>query len=138
MSTEENKATIYRLFEELNKGNVAIMDEVFADNFVRHAPDGTTMDKNGYKQLMNTLTDALPDNSSNIDDIVAEGDRAAFRFTWEGTHKGDLMGIPPTHKKISMKEAYFAHFENGKIVEYVNFMDTLSLMQQLGVSPPGQ
>lgn len=137
MSTEENKTTIYRLFEELNKGNVAIMDEVFADNFIRHAPDGTTMDKEGYKQLMVMLSGALPDNWSRLDDVVAEGDHVAFCFTWGGTHKGDLMGIPPTHKKITMREAYFARFESGKIAEYINFMDTLSLMQQLGVSPAG-
>lgn len=137
MSAEENKATVYRLFDELNQGNTDIMDEVFADNFIRYAPDGQTMGKNDYKQLMGMLSVALPDNWSRLEDVVAEGDRVVFRFTWGGTHKGNLMGIPPTDKKIEMKEAYFARFENGKIAEYVNFMDRLSLMQQVGTPPPG-
>lgn len=137
MSTEENKATIYRLFDELNKGNIDIIDEVFSDDFIRHAPDGTTKDKAAYKQSMGGLTIALPDNWSRLDDVVAEGDRVAFRFAWGGTHKGPMMGIPPTNKKIEMQEAYFARFESGKIAEYINFMDTLSLMQQLGASPLG-
>ena len=137
MSTEENKATIRRLFDELNKGNLAVMDEIFTDDFVRHAPDGQTMGKDGYKQLMTMLTGAIPDLRSTLEGVVAEGDRAAIRFTWAGTHKGNLMGIPPTNKKIAVKEAYFVRFENGKIAEYVNYMDTLSLMRQLGVNSPG-
>ena len=137
MSTEENKASIRRLFDELNKGNIAIMDEIFADNFVRHATDGQTMGKEEYKKLMTMLPKALPDLQSTIKGLVAEGDNVAIRFTWSGTHKGDLMGIPPTNKKIAVNEAYFARFENGKIVEYINFMDSLSLFKQLGINPPG-
>ena len=137
MSTEENKATIKRLFEEMNKGNLDIIDEVFADDFLRHATDGQTMDRSAYKQIMTMLSGALPDLQSNLEGIVAEGDNVAFHFTWSGTHQGDLMGAPPTGKKIAVSEAYFARFKNGKIAEYISFMDTALLNQQMGGGPPG-
>lgn len=137
MSTEENKAVIRRIVEELNKGNLAVLDESMANNFIWHGADGREMDREGYKQFIVMLIDAFPDLKCTIVNIVAEGDEVAFRFMLAGTNKGSLMGIPPTGKKINISEDYFSRFEGGKIVEYRNLGDSLAFYQQLGISPPG-
>ena len=132
---EENKAVIQRFVDELNKGNLAIMDESLADNFVRTAPNQPDMEKEGYKQFMGRINDSFPDIQCSIDDIVAEGDKVAYRTTITGTHNGNLMGIAPTGKQFKITEDYFSRLEGGKIVEHDNLYDMLSFYQQLGITP---
>ena len=121
MSIEENKAVVLRFWEQFNKGNLEVMDECFADNFVRYAIDGTVMDREGYRHMCTSLFNTYPDIQATIGDMVGEGDKVAFYFTWSGTHKGESKGNPPTGKRFTMIEAYFTRFEGGKIVEFRNF-----------------
>jgi predicted ester cyclase len=107
MSVEENKATIRLVWTELMKGNLAIIDEWFADNFVRYAHDGTTMDRRGYKNYCSMINKHSP--RVTIDDMVAEGDKVAYRMTFKNS----------TGKPV-ISETYFTRFELGKITEYVN------------------
>jgi predicted ester cyclase len=111
MSVEENKATILHMWEELNQGNLTVLDECFADNFVRYAHDGKTMDKQGYRNFCAMIIKNMPDFNVTIDDIVAEKNKVAFRMTITGTFNG---------KRSITKETYFARFEGNKVVEYVN------------------
>jgi len=138
MSVEENKAVIRRLVDELNKGNLAALDESLGDHFVRTNPNQPDMDKEGYKEFMGMINDAIPDIQCTIVDMVAEGDKVAYRTTITGTHKGNMMGIAPTGNQLKITEDYFSRFEGGKIVEHSNLFDALSFYQQLGISPPGQ
>jgi steroid delta-isomerase-like uncharacterized protein len=135
---EENKTVIQRFVDELNKGNLAVMDESLADNFVRTAINQPDMDKEGYKQFIAMLNNAFPDIQCTIVDVVAEGDKVAYRTSITGTHKGNLMGIAPTGKQFKITEDYFSRFEGGKIVEHNNLADMLSYYQQLGINPPSQ
>ncbi len=107
MSVEENKATIRRVWEELMKGNLGIIEECFTDNFIRYAHDGTTMNRRGYRNYCSMINDNSP--RVTIDDMIAEGDKVAYRITFKNNR-----GIPV------IKETYFTRFENGKIIEYVN------------------
>ena len=111
MSIEENKATIIHIWNESNRGNLTVIDECFADDFVRRAYDGTTMDRLAYKNFGDMVLKNIPDFEAAIDEIVAEGNKVAFRMTMTGTEGG---------KPFVEKETYFARFEGGKIVEYVN------------------
>ena len=67
--------------------------------------------------------------------VVAEGDIVAGRMTTKGTHKGDLMGIPPTGKQVEFTEIHIVRIANGKAVEHWGNQDDSTLMQQLGVMP---
>ena len=138
MGVEENKAIIQRLVDELNKGNLAILDESLADNFIRTNPNQPDMDKEGYKQFITGINNSIPDIQCTIVDMVAEGDKVAYRTHITGTHNSDIMGIAPTGKQFKITEDYFSHLESGKIVEHNNLYDTLSFYQQLGVTPPTQ
>jgi predicted ester cyclase len=67
--------------------------------------------------------------------VIAEGDRVVTRSYWEGTHKGDFLGIPPTGKSVHVEGVNITRYSNGKAVEHWGYQDTPALMQQLGVNP---
>jgi predicted ester cyclase len=139
MSIEaENKDLIRRFWNELSRGNLAIIDEFCADNFIRYATDRQEMDKEGYKNLCSQILTNIPDVHFTLDDIVAEGNRAAFRFTWAGTVQSAAMNGSLKGKHISITEDYFCRIENGKIVEFTNLFDRLSYFEQAGITPPSQ
>ena len=121
MSTEDNKALISRFVDGLNRGDLSVMDDCFSAAFANHRIDGTVMDRAGYKKMCSFIVKPPTDLRATIDEILADGDRVAFRFTMAWTDKVGFMGKPPTGKLISMSEAYFVGFDEGKIREFVNF-----------------
>ena len=142
MSTEQNKALFRRVIEEVfNRGNISLLDELFAPDFVEHEelPPGIPAGSEGVKQLSTMFRSAFPDFKATIDDIIAEGDKVVVRGTWSGTHKGEFMGIPPTGKSVSFGVIDIVRIAGGKFVEYWGQMDSMGMMQQLGVIPgPGE
>jgi len=121
MVIKENKEIILRFWEQFNKGNLEVIEECFSNNFVRYAIDGTVMDREGYTQFCTRVLKTVHDIQVTIGDIVAEGDKVAFYFTFSGTQKAELKSNPQTGKRFTMSEAYFSRFEDGKIVEFRNF-----------------
>jgi predicted ester cyclase len=82
---------------------------------------------------------AFPDLHLTIEDLIAEGDKVVDRQTARGTHQGTFMGIPPTGKQITVTAMNISRIVGGKIVEHWVELDTLGMLQQLGVVPmPGQ
>jgi steroid delta-isomerase-like uncharacterized protein len=140
MSTEENKALVHRYYEAwneaLNKQNLAGVDELFAPDFVIHGtglfPD---MDLAGVKQVFTAWWTVFPDWHYTLEDLIAEGDKVAHRYTVRGTHQGEIMGIPPTGKRVSATGIEIDRIKDGKIVESWFSSDMLGLMQQLGAIP---
>lgn len=140
MSTSKNKENIRRHVEEIwNKGNLAIIPELFAPNYVDHPSSGNDVKgTDGFKQLVVTSRTAMPDLRFSIESMVAEGDIVAVRYTATGTFLGEFSGIKPTGKKMNRKDAIFHRFEGGKQVEAWGYTDSLALYQQLGIPiPPG-
>ena len=136
MSIEENKAIARREGEEYNKRNVAIVDELCASNYVKHAAGGQEIrGPEGAKQFLTMLLTAFPDFHITIEDMVAEGDRVVTRLTFTGTHQGDLMGIAPTGKQVMWTAINIHRIVGGKFVETWQEGDALGLMQQLGAIP---
>jgi predicted ester cyclase len=140
MSVEENKTKQRRVFEEvLNKGNLEIIPEFIAPNYVVHNPLGLeAKGPEGFKQVVTMLRTAFPDMQATIDVIFAEGDMVTTRFTMTGTFKGEMMGIPPTGNKFTLAGILITHWEGGKEVEAWEAYDTLAWYRQLGISPPSQ
>jgi steroid delta-isomerase-like uncharacterized protein len=141
MSTEHNKAIFRKMVEEVfNRGNLGLIDELLAPDFIEREelPPGFPTGREGVKQLIGMLRRAFPDFKATIDDMVAEGDKAVIRMTWRGTHRGEFMGIPPTSKSMSIGVIDIVRFAGDKVVEHWGLMDSMSMMQQLGVVPaPG-
>jgi predicted ester cyclase len=83
------------------------------------------------------MRSAFPDMNISIDDMFATDDKVVTRFAMTGTFTGEMMGIPPTGKSISVSGIVVTRWEGGKEVEAWESMDTLAFYQQLGISPPG-
>ncbi len=79
---------------------------------------------------------AFPDLQATVEDQVAEGDKVASRFTFRGTHRGELAGIPPTGNQVEVTGIVISRIEGGKGAEDWSNYDALGMMQQLGVVPP--
>lgn len=141
MSTKENKELIREVMKERNgvKGDVtkthSLYEKYYAADFIYHDVSGEDM--NRKEAIKNSVTGApaFPDLNYAIEDILAEGDKTVATFTMRATHKGTYMGIPATGKQITVKGVEINRIAGGKIVETWDFMDSLGMMNQLGVTP---
>ena len=139
MSAEENKALVRRFVEEFwNEGNTATADELMAVDAAIHMPTGEMVDLDGLKGFAATFRESFPDWHSTFEELIAEGDRVAERWTGRGTHRGELQGIPPTGKRVEVPGSVFYRIVGGKIVEFRGQLDMMGLMRQLGAIPSPQ
>lgn len=137
MSAEENKEIARRFIEEaFNKGNLAVVPEVIAPEYVHHTLFGEVKGPDGFKQVVTTMRNAFPDLKDTIDSMVAEGNMVAFILRVQGTFKGEFLGMSPTGKQLDITEAVFIRFAGGKVVEGWTYSGSSTIFQQLGVSPP--
>jgi steroid delta-isomerase-like uncharacterized protein len=140
--SEESKAVVRRFNELIGEfwrtGDADALDEVLAPEFVYHSP-GAPPDLGGFKQLLPMFRAAFPDMRYTVEDMIAEGDKVVDRMTFQATHQGELMGIPPTGNTVTVTEMHISRIADGKIVERWDQSDALGMMQQLGaIPPPGQ
>jgi steroid delta-isomerase-like uncharacterized protein len=134
---EGNKALIRRYIEEAwNRGDLSVIGEVFAESHVGNDPANPGVrGPEGVRQLVILYRSAFPDTHFIIEDQIAEGDRVVTRWRASGTHKGELIGIAPTGKRVTVTGIDVSRISGGKVVESWGNWDTLGLMQQLGVVP---
>lgn len=143
MSVKEIKAIARRWFEELSKGEaaaMAVIDELHVADYVFHGGAGEEIrGLKDFKQQTSGFYRAFPDLRQTIDDMVVEDGKVAIRWTFTGTHKGEIEGVPPTGKKLTVWGTDIKRVVGGKFVETWERYDTLGWMQQLGLVPkPGK
>jgi steroid delta-isomerase-like uncharacterized protein len=132
----DNKSVVLRSEAELwNKGNLAAADELYSPNFVCHFVIGTEWrGVQGIKDAVAQHRRSFPDWNEQLDDIIAEGDKVVIRFTSMGTQKGEFAGIPPTGKKVTIREVAIFRLVDGKITEQWGMPDVHGLLEQLKTS----
>ncbi len=139
MSIEENKTLVRRYFEEAPK-NLEACDQIFTPQIAWHALYRTShsefisdpqAEKTAYARHMNLWGGW----SEFIEEMIAEGDRVMVRWTFRGTHQGEYLGIPPTHKPIMFSGIYIFRIQDGRIAEIWNLWDQVGEWQQLGILP---
>ncbi len=136
MSTDENKEIVRRFFDlGPSRGDMSAAKELLAPNFVLHLPLPAAVGVQGISDVVTACREAFEHLNVTVEDMVAEGDRVAARFTARGVHKGQFMGLPPTGKPITMTGIEIFRIENGKIAELWGEANLLGLMQQLGILP---
>ncbi len=137
MSAEENKAVAQRAVEAFNQDDLAAVDQLFTPNYIDHDPSraGLPPGPEGVRLAWSMFRAAFPDMQVTIEDMVAEGDKVAVRGAIRGTHQGELLGIPPTGKQVTVPLIDINRIEAGKLAERWGQADMLGLMQQLGVIP---
>jgi steroid delta-isomerase-like uncharacterized protein len=137
MSTEQNKALVGRLVEEIfNQRDMSVIDKIFSPDFVENEelPPGIPPGREAPRAMFSMLHNAFPDFKATIEQLIAEGDKVVLLMTWTGTQGGEFLGIPPTGKRISINVIDIIRVADGKIVEHWGVMDSAKMMQQLGAT----
>lgn len=133
MSLEENKNIVRRYQEIYNSNNLDALGEVMSfdvltPKIMPNMPSGLE----GAKAVHEKTLIGMPDFHTEIQELIAEGDKVVARVLMTGTHTGNFYGIPATGKRVEFTGMYIARIENGKIVEHWGEEDSLSLLKQLG------
>ncbi len=126
MQAQKNKQIIDRYLTELNSGQPK--DQAFIDRYI------SDKDKE-LKNHIQVFEASFPGYRLDPKEMIAEDDKISVSFVFKGTHKADFNGIPATNKEVSIPGFISYHLEDGKIVAHDMVVDSLKLMQQLGVVP---
>jgi len=130
-NTETNKAVFRRFIESMDKQDYLATRAMMSADFRAH-PSGQTMPAEGYEQMGRMFYAAFPDGSHQVHAMIAEGDLVVARITFAGTHDGNFMGIPRSHKRASCTGFMMARVAGGKIAEMWGEFDQ-QFMQHSGI-----
>ncbi len=122
----------------INRGDIDSAGQFFWEDMVEQVPfPGQRPGIEGLKDVLRGLRAAFPDMHWTIEEQIAEGDKVVSRFEWTGTHLGPCLGVPATHRPVTVWGMVIDRLEYGRIKDTRLIMDTLGLMVQLGaVHPP--
>jgi predicted ester cyclase len=136
MSAEKNKTIVRRFFDELNRMNVAVYDELVAEDLMFN---GAPVGREGMRGFSTMLRMAFPDLWVRPEALITEGDLVAVYYTWGGTHRQEYDGpegrFAPTGKAFESKGMDLYRIRDGAIVEFWGVADRLDIQQQLGLIP---
>jgi predicted ester cyclase len=137
MGIEENKDVVRRLIDECVNAHRADLLPEYVDAGLRVHPGtpGSAPDTEGIDALRESFQRfrvALPDLHVSPEQMVAEGDLVAVRWTATGTHSGDLAGIAATGTAVRWSGTDVYRLTDGKIVEWWRNDDFVWLLHQLG------
>jgi steroid delta-isomerase-like uncharacterized protein len=132
-------ATTRRAYDLINAGDLDGFGDLMADDMVEHEEmPGLAPTKQGVLDMFRMYRTAFPDMELRAEEVLVSGDTTVTRVKATGTHQGDLMGMPPTGKRIEVKLIDIMRFNDaGTVSEHWGIMDTFSMMQQLGAIPAG-
>jgi predicted ester cyclase len=140
VSVEDNKALVRFLIDEaLNKGNFGVAtEEYFQPDYTVHTPAAAELPRGpeAFKLIIRLWQSAFEGWHLNIEQLVAEGDFVANRFTTTGRHTGPLMGIPPTGREMVVRSQELHRIQDGRLAETWVVDDLPSILVQLGAYPP--
>lgn len=135
MVAEDNKGLVRRFFAAIDRGDMAAMDDLVAEDYIDHSPPpfpGMGTGRDAVKRFFELSWKATP-GQHVIEDQIAEGDKVVTRLTAYGRHEGDLPGIPRTGAHLKMTATVVHRVAGGKLAEKWSDKDVLGLLQQLGV-----
>lgn len=135
--SEDNKTRIREFIDRvLTAGEINATGDYFHDDMVEEVPlPGQGPGLAGLKETLTRIRQAFPDVHWSVEEQMAEDDRVLTRFLWSGTHQDEFLGIPATNRVVRVWGIVIDRFEGRKVKSTRILMDTLSLMQQLGVVP---
>ena len=140
--TETTRSLVLRFASEFyNERRLGLVYELFTPDLkfhthVRPGPEGLAPGVEGMREAIVWIQTGWPDSTVTIEDVLADGDRVAARFTFRGTNGGVLHGNPATGKQAAWSEMFFAHLRDGRIDEMWHELNVLGILNQIGVIPP--
>ena len=117
---------------------MAAADELMTANATISLPGRGEVSKESFKAFALTLRSAFPNWHSTVEEMIAEGDQVAERWTGRGTHQGEFQGIPPTGRQVAVPGFVLYRVSSGKITEFHGLFDGLGMLHQLGAMPTSQ
>ena len=139
VSEEDNKAVFLRWIEAYNNRDTQAEADARAPGYVAHAPGlPGPLDSEAWTQFIASFTEAFPDLRLKVEDVFSVGDMLAARISFQGTHRGEFQGIPPTGKEVAFSSIEIDRVVGGKVEEHWFELDLLGLMQQLGALPEAE
>jgi steroid delta-isomerase-like uncharacterized protein len=123
-----------------NEGNLDLVDELYAPDFVWHVVDisGDVVGTAAFKELVTSFRTAFPDFHVTFDETLQAGDTTVIRWTMTGTNTGPLQGLPPSGQRVRLQGVAISRTVDGKTVEVWQHYNALSMFQQMGytLTPP--
>ncbi|MGA9526045.1 MAG: ester cyclase [Myxococcaceae bacterium] len=131
-----NAQVVRRLYEELVNGRrFDSFGDVLASDF--ESSDGVR-GPDGFAANVRSLTESFPDIHFTVEDVFADEDRVAVRWSWTATHGGPFRGTAPTHRRVENTGIVIYQVRDGKLVRAWTQVDRLGVLQQIGAVPvPG-
>ena len=131
MSSEQNKVLVRRFFDEVCNGRkLAVADEIYSSGHVYHDPSAPTgPGPKGIKDVIGAYHGAYADAHWTVHEVIPAENHIVVLWTGNGTQTGELMGISPTRKKVSVTGTWLFKISGGKIVESWNHWDSLGMLQ---------
>jgi steroid delta-isomerase-like uncharacterized protein len=137
MTIESNKLLMRKFAEFINSASKQLAEELISPEAIFFVPGRPEPMRGpaGYLAIIGMMRAGFPDIQWSLDEVIAEGDKVAARFTMRGLHQGEFFDVPPSGKRIEVKAMNFYRIADGKFVEEHGQPDLLGLLQQIGAVP---
>lgn len=139
MTTKSNREIVLNLYEGFDDGDLDDVAGFVSQDFTANVLGTTSLDWTGFKQFGNAFVSAFPDGRHVFDHVLVDGENVVTIGFYQGTHQGEIQGVPPTNRPIKLPVMHLDRVVEGKIVEHRGLANEFDFMQQLGVqmSDPG-
>ena len=136
MSTETNRNTVRRYYEEvLNGRQLQLLDELAVSDYDEHSPfPGQPNGIDGLRARVGVITAAFAPVFT-VHRLVCEGDTVVAHWTNTGTHQGEFMGLPASGRTVTISGIDVHVLRDGRLSEHWHVIEELQMLQQLGVIP---
>jgi len=132
-TSEQQLADLF--VEMINTHNPDLVDRFVAKDYINHE-DFVADGREANRQFWTAFFTGMPDVMVTMEDLVISGDRVVGRFTYRGTHTGDLVGVPASGKPVEMRSIDIWRVKNGMFVEHWDELNLMQMFQQIGALPP--
>ncbi len=134
--SSKNHRHFLEFYEGVNQGNLGVIDELVADDYVEHEVyPGLDPGKAGLRQFFEAMLVAFPDLKFDVHFTMEDGDLLSAYMTMSGTQKGEFMGMPATGRRFETRLIDIVRMRHGKAVEHWGVTDTGIMMEQILVGP---
>lgn len=137
MMVETNKRIMFRFVDLINTASEQRAEELISPDAEFHVPGRAESVRGpaGYLEIIGMMRGGFPDIQWTLEELIAEGEKVAARFTMRGTHQGSFFGVSPTGRKIEVQAMNFYRLSGGQFIEERGQPDLLGLLSQIGAFP---
>jgi len=137
MTIKENKKLMKKFETMINAADEKLAEELIDENAMFYAPTHSEplIGPKGYLEIVYMMRNSFSDVQWKIDEMIAEDDKIAVRYTCTGTHDGNFFGFDATGKKFKVRCMNFYYIKDGKFTDDIGNPDIMGIMKQIGALP---